>query len=75
VIVAIGYYIVQWDIGIAAKFSLICLASFVATLAGYEAIQRFNPLRRLFGMKPLARRRARALGHRLKSHASEAPAG
>lgn len=52
VIVAIGFYVLRWDMGIAAKFSLICLASFIGTLAGYEAIKRFNPARWLFGMKP-----------------------
>jgi glucans biosynthesis protein C len=55
VIVAIGYYVVQWDIGIAAQFSLICLAAFLGTLAGYEILKRFNPARWAFGMKPIAR--------------------
>lgn len=53
VIAAIGYYVVQWDLSIAAKFSLICLASLFGTLAGYEILKRFNPTRWLFGMKPL----------------------
>jgi hypothetical protein len=55
VIVAIGYYVVQWEMSIAAKFSLICVASFIWTLVGYEVIKRFNPTRWLFGMKPLPR--------------------
>ncbi len=55
VIVAIGYYVVQWEMSIAAKFSLICVASFIGTLAGYEGIKRFNLTRWLFGMKPLPR--------------------
>lgn len=58
VIVAIGYYVVRWDMGIAAKFGLIVVASFAATLAGYEVVKRFNPTRWLFGMKPLPARAA-----------------
>jgi glucans biosynthesis protein C len=52
-IVAVGYYVVQEDLGIAAKFSLICLLSLLGSLAGYELIKRFNLTRWLFGMKSL----------------------
>lgn len=53
VIIVVGYYIVQWDLNIAAKFSVICIASFIGSVAGYEIVKRFNTTRWLFGMKPL----------------------
>lgn len=53
VIAAIGYTVVRWGLGIAAKFCLINIASIIGTLAGYEIVKRFNATRWLFGMKPL----------------------
>jgi glucan biosynthesis protein C len=52
VIVAIAFYVVQWQAGIPLKLVTVVLGSFVATLAIYElVIRRVGPLRTLFGMK------------------------
>ena len=67
IIVAIGFYVVQWDAGVWPKFLAIVLASTVATALVYEFLVRHsNGLRFLFGMKPRPRaesaRRATAEG-------------
>jgi len=52
VILAIGYYIVQLDMAMLAKFLIIAAASFLTIVALYEVlIRRVNLLRFLFGMK------------------------
>jgi peptidoglycan/LPS O-acetylase OafA/YrhL len=56
VIVAIAFYVIQWQAGIPVKLLTVVLGSFVATLAIYElVIRRLGPLRTLFGMKAQAR--------------------
>jgi hypothetical protein len=58
VIIAIAFYVVQWQAGIPVKLLTVVLGSFVATLAIYElVIGRIGPLRMLFGMKAVARPR------------------
>jgi len=53
VIVVIGYYVVQWSLGIWPKFLVITLVSLVTTTLLYELfVRRINVLRFLFGMKP-----------------------
>ncbi|MBU1751236.1 MAG: acyltransferase family protein, partial [Chloroflexi bacterium] len=55
VIVIIGYYVVQWDIPVAAKFALIVAASFASCVLIYDVlVRRINITRFLFGMKPKA---------------------
>jgi len=50
--VVIGFYIVQWNVGIAEKFILISAISLVVMLAIYGLVIRpFNVMRFLFGMK------------------------
>lgn len=52
VIITIGFYVVQWDIGIAYKYLLISTSSMIVIMMIYEAlIKRINLLRFLFGMK------------------------
>jgi hypothetical protein len=52
VIMAIAFYVVQWDAGIPVKLATVVLGSFTVTLAIYELlIRRIGPLRTLFGMK------------------------
>ena len=52
VIMAIAFYVVQWNAGIPLKLLTVVAGSFVATLAIYElVIRRIGPLRALFGMK------------------------
>jgi hypothetical protein len=54
VIMAIAFYVVQWDTGIPLKLLTVVAGSFVVTLGIYELlVRRVGPLRALFGMKPL----------------------
>jgi peptidoglycan/LPS O-acetylase OafA/YrhL len=56
VIVAIAFYVVQWQVGIPVKLLTVVLGSFVASIALYElVIRRIGPLRILFGMKAAAK--------------------
>jgi hypothetical protein len=58
VIIAIAFYVVQWQASILVKLIVVVVSSFVVTLGLYELIiRRVGPLRVLFGMK--AQRRAR----------------
>jgi glucan biosynthesis protein C len=53
VIIAIAFYVVQWQSSILVKLLVVVLSSFVATLGLYEfVVRRIGPLRALFGMKP-----------------------
>ncbi len=57
IIIIIGFFVVQWGIGIAAKFVVIVILSFITIMAIYELlVRRINILRFLFGMKPVGRR-------------------
>ncbi len=52
VILTIGFYIVDWDLGTPAKYAFLSISSFVAIMAIYDVlVRRFNILRFLFGMK------------------------
>jgi len=52
VIVAIAFYVVQWQTGVTVKWLALITASFAVTLGLYELlIKRLAPLRVLFGMK------------------------
>jgi peptidoglycan/LPS O-acetylase OafA/YrhL len=54
VIVIIGYYVVQWQLGLAVKYVFILAAAIAVTALLYDLlIRRFNVLRFLFGMKLL----------------------
>ncbi len=54
VLIAIGYYVIQWQASIAIKFSVISAGTFIITLLLYELlIRRTNLTRWLFGLKPL----------------------
>ncbi|MBN1401810.1 MAG: acyltransferase family protein [Anaerolineae bacterium] len=52
-IIIIGYYVVQWNIGVIPKFLLISLSSLALALLVYEfVIRRIPVVRFLFGMRP-----------------------
>lgn len=52
IIISIGFYIVQWNIGIEPKYVTIATTSFTAIMAIYELlVRRINVLRFLFGMR------------------------
>jgi glucan biosynthesis protein C len=56
VIVAIGFYVVQWSADVLVKFLVIAVCSLVATIGLYDLlVRRTNVTRFLFGMKPLRR--------------------
>ncbi len=55
VLVAVGWWMVRWPVGVALKWALICVAGGGLTLAAYEVLVRRSRLMRfLFGMKPAA---------------------
>jgi glucan biosynthesis protein C len=67
VIVLIGYYVVQWDIGAWPKFLIIGVASMLAVLLVYEVlVRRTSATRFLFGMKPRRREKKRGLPHAVR---------
>jgi peptidoglycan/LPS O-acetylase OafA/YrhL len=52
VIIAIAFFVVQWDINLWVKLLIVVLGSFVVSLGLYELIvKRIGPVRALFGMK------------------------
>jgi len=52
-IVAIGFYVVQWEISALVKYLVISLGTLVTTLVAYDiGIRRSGLTRFLFGMKP-----------------------
>jgi glucans biosynthesis protein C len=52
VILGIGFFVVQWKIGIPAKFLIIALSSFTSIMVTYQLVIRpINAVRLLFGMK------------------------
>lgn len=56
VLLSVGYFVVQWAIPDLAKWAIIFISSFIVIMAVYEyVVRRFNVMRFLFGMKPLAR--------------------
>ncbi|MFC1938988.1 acyltransferase family protein [Chloroflexota bacterium] len=56
IIIAIGFYVVQWSMGVPAKYAIISSTSFAAIMAFYEVlIRRVNVFRVLFGMRPKKR--------------------
>jgi glucan biosynthesis protein C len=56
VILGIGWFVIQWDMGILAKAVIITVTSFIAALILYDAFVRHSDvLRFLFGMRPRKR--------------------
>ena len=52
VIVVMGYYLRDWDAGVAVKYLLVCTVGFGLIMAIYEfGVKRLRVLRFLFGMK------------------------
>jgi peptidoglycan/LPS O-acetylase OafA/YrhL len=61
VIVIIGFFVVQWGVGVLPKFVMIVVASFIVTIALYDLlVKRTNVTRFLFGMRPLKKKSAEA---------------
>jgi glucan biosynthesis protein C len=54
VIMAIGYFVLQWAISDALEWAVVVVISFATIMVLYEfLVRRFNVMRVLFGMKPL----------------------
>jgi glucan biosynthesis protein C len=52
VIISIGFYVVQWSVGVGLKYLVISTTSFAAIMLIYELlVRRINVLRFLFGMR------------------------
>lgn len=52
IILVIGFYVVQWDMNIISKFSIISFLSLISTMGIYNFfIKKINFVRFLFGMK------------------------
>jgi glucan biosynthesis protein C len=59
VLLVIGYFVLRWPIPDPGKWLVIALSSFVLVMGIYELlVRRFNVLRVLFGMKPMAKQPA-----------------
>jgi len=53
IIIAIGYFVIRWRMGVFPKFIIIVAGSLVVTFALYEVlVKRTNLTRFLFGMRP-----------------------
>ncbi len=53
IILAVGFFVIRWDMGIFSKFLIIASISFSLTLLLYELfVRRFNLMRFFFGMTP-----------------------
>ena len=58
VLLAAGYFVLQWGLPDVLEWMVIVAISFVIIMALYEyAVRRFNVMRFLFGMKPLTKTR------------------
>ena len=52
IIIVIGFYVVQWNIGIGPKYFTIATTAFIAIMAMYELlVRRITVIRFLFGMR------------------------
>jgi glucans biosynthesis protein C len=58
IIVVLGFYVIQWNTGVAPKYFFIVLATLAASLAVYELVRRLNVTRFLFGIKSRKRPQA-----------------
>jgi hypothetical protein len=51
-----GFFVIQLDAPVAAKYALIVMIATALTLLVYEfAVRRWNPARLVFGMRPMSR--------------------
>jgi glucan biosynthesis protein C len=53
VLVVIAFFVIQWGLGVVAKYAIIVALSFMGTILAYDIlVRRTNITRFLFGMKP-----------------------
>ncbi|MCP4543899.1 MAG: acyltransferase [Chloroflexi bacterium] len=75
VIVVIGFYVLQWNIGILTQFTIIVVAATAATFLLCEVVKLTNVTRFLFGMKVRSKETSRQVDEekhatRITSHIS-----
>jgi peptidoglycan/LPS O-acetylase OafA/YrhL len=59
VILAVGFFVIRWNMGVLPKLLIVTAASFALVVMLYELlVRRFNAIRFLFGMKPRGMARA-----------------
>jgi len=57
VIIILGYYIVETEFNLIAKFAIINIVSFIIIIAIYDIlVRRFNIMRTLLGMRPIQKK-------------------
>ncbi len=75
VIIIIGFYVVQWDAGVGAKYLVISTTSFIGIMGLYEfLVRRIRVLRFLFGMKQIIRSSTAPVKAKIASPDSPYPA-
>jgi len=63
VMIVFGYYILQTSLGIVSKFVFVALSTFCGSLLLYEGcVKRWNPVRILFGLKPINKTVSASIG-------------
>ncbi len=50
-IITIGFYVIQWNTGVAPKYFFIAIATLISSLAIYEVVKTNNVTRFLFGLR------------------------
>jgi glucan biosynthesis protein C len=66
----VGYFVIQWPVGIAVKYLVINFVTILMTYAVYEVlVRRTSVTRFLFGMTPKSRRKKRGLPHAVRQEA------
>ena len=51
IIIALGFYVIQWDMPVVAKYFLVAIATLLSSVGIYEIVRRTSVTRVLFGIK------------------------
>jgi peptidoglycan/LPS O-acetylase OafA/YrhL len=66
----IGYFVIQWPVGVAVKCLVINVLTILTTLLVYEVlVKRTNVTRFLFGMRPKRQPKKHGLPHAVRREA------
>jgi surface polysaccharide O-acyltransferase-like enzyme len=52
IMIAVGFYVIQWDWGVWPKFAVVAASTFLGSWMAVEVVRRTALTRLLFGMKP-----------------------
>jgi surface polysaccharide O-acyltransferase-like enzyme len=50
-IIVVGFYVIQWDMPVVAKYFFVVVTVFLSSIAIYEVVRRISVTRCLFGIK------------------------